>query len=56
MDDNGHQLESIADQGGLVDRIEYHVEQSRGDVGKGHQELVKAREYQSKARKVHIHI
>ena len=37
----------------MVDRIEYHVEQGRGDVAQAHQELVKAREYQSKARKVY---
>lgn len=37
----------------MVDSIEYHVEQSRGTVAQGHQELVKAKEYQSKARKVH---
>lgn len=39
-------------QGEMVDRIEYHVEQGRGNVAQAHQELVKAKEYQSKARKV----
>lgn len=40
-------------QGEMVDHIEYHVAQSQGAVGQAHQELVKAKEYQSKARKVH---
>lgn len=38
-----------------MDRIEYHVEQSGENVGKGRQELVKAQEYQSKARKVQLY-
>lgn len=42
-------------QGEMVDRIEYHVEQGREDVAQAHQELVKAKEYQSKARKVLLH-
>lgn len=35
-----------------MDSIEHHVEQGKGNVAQAHTELVKAREYQSKARKV----
>lgn len=39
-------------KGDLVDRIEYHVEQSGNYVAQGQQELVQANKYMSKARKV----
>lgn len=39
-------------QGELVDRIEHHVESSGGYIGSAREELTKAHEYQTKARKV----
>lgn len=42
----------VESQGELVDRIEYHVEQSGDYVAKGQSELIQANKYQSKARKV----
>lgn len=36
----------------MVDRIEYHVEQSRDYVATGQEQLVQASKYMSKARKV----
>ncbi|XP_055602628.1 syntaxin-1A isoform X5 [Uranotaenia lowii] len=44
----------VESQGELVDRIEYHVEQSRNYVEQGQQELVQASKYMSKARKKKI--
>ncbi|XP_055535789.1 syntaxin-1A isoform X3 [Wyeomyia smithii] len=44
----------VESQGELVDRVEYHVEQSRDYVAQGHQELVIAKRYMSKARKKKI--
>ncbi|XP_053683231.1 syntaxin-1A isoform X4 [Sabethes cyaneus] len=44
----------VESQGELVDRIEYHVEQSRDYVAQGQQELVQANKYMSKARKKKI--
>ncbi|XP_062535102.1 syntaxin-1A isoform X2 [Armigeres subalbatus] len=41
----------VESQGDLVDRIEYHVEQSGNYVAQGQQELVQANKYMSKARK-----
>ncbi|XP_021695762.1 syntaxin-1A isoform X4 [Aedes aegypti] len=41
----------VESQGELVDRIEYHVEQSGNYVAQGQQELVQANKYMSKARK-----
>ncbi|XP_058837980.1 syntaxin-1A isoform X6 [Topomyia yanbarensis] len=41
----------VESQGDLVDRIEYHVEQSGNYVAQGHQDLVQASKYMSKARK-----
>ncbi|XP_053683232.1 syntaxin-1A isoform X5 [Sabethes cyaneus] len=46
----------VESQGELVDRIEYHVEQSRDYVAQGQQELVQANKYMSKARKKKIMI
>ncbi|XP_055602626.1 syntaxin-1A isoform X3 [Uranotaenia lowii] len=46
----------VESQGELVDRIEYHVEQSRNYVEQGQQELVQASKYMSKARKKKIMI
>lgn len=46
----------VESQGELVDRIEYHVEQSRNYVASGQQELVQANKYMSKARKKKIMI
>ncbi|XP_055535790.1 syntaxin-1A isoform X4 [Wyeomyia smithii] len=46
----------VESQGELVDRVEYHVEQSRDYVAQGHQELVIAKRYMSKARKKKIMI
>lgn len=37
----------------MVDNIEHHVEESGKYTGAARAELVKAQEYQSKARKVH---
>ncbi|XP_062535101.1 syntaxin-1A isoform X1 [Armigeres subalbatus] len=42
----------VESQGDLVDRIEYHVEQSGNYVAQGQQELVQANKYMSKARKI----
>lgn len=36
----------------MVDRVEYHVEQSRDYVATGQEQLVQASKYMSKARKV----
>ncbi|XP_058837979.1 syntaxin-1A isoform X5 [Topomyia yanbarensis] len=44
----------VESQGDLVDRIEYHVEQSGNYVAQGHQDLVQASKYMSKARKKKI--
>ncbi|XP_062710396.1 syntaxin-1A isoform X3 [Aedes albopictus] len=41
----------VESQGELVDRVEYHVEQSGNYVAQGQQELVQANKYMSKARK-----
>lgn len=46
----------VESQGELVDRIEYHVEQSGNYVAQGQQELVQANKYMSKARKKKIMI
>lgn len=46
----------VESQGDLVDRIEYHVEQSGNYVAQGQQELVQANKYMSKARKKKIMI
>ncbi|XP_058837976.1 syntaxin-1A isoform X3 [Topomyia yanbarensis] len=46
----------VESQGDLVDRIEYHVEQSGNYVAQGHQDLVQASKYMSKARKKKIMI
>lgn len=46
----------VESQGDLVDRIEYHVEQSGNYVAQGQQELVQANKYLSKARKKKIMI
>lgn len=46
----------VESQGELVDRIEYHVEQSGNYVAQGQQELVQASKYMSKARKKKIMI
>lgn len=40
------------EKGELIDQIEYHVESSGGYIGSAREELGKAQEYQSKARKV----
>lgn len=40
----------------MVDRIEYHVEQSRDYVATGQEQLVQASKYMSKARKKKIFI
>uniref|UniRef100_A0A8D8G260 Syntaxin-1A n=1 Tax=Culex pipiens TaxID=7175 RepID=A0A8D8G260_CULPI len=42
----------VESQGEMVDRIEYHVEQSRDYVATGQEQLVQASKYMSKARKV----
>ncbi|XP_065093041.1 syntaxin-1A isoform X4 [Ochlerotatus camptorhynchus] len=44
----------VESQGDLVDRVEYHVEQSGNYVAQGQQELVQAKKYMSKARKKKI--
>lgn len=44
----------VESQGDLVDRVEYHVEQSGNYVAQGQQELVQANKYMSKARKKKI--
>nr|XP_029716660.1 syntaxin-1A isoform X2 [Aedes albopictus]XP_029726263.1 syntaxin-1A isoform X3 [Aedes albopictus] len=44
----------VESQGELVDRVEYHVEQSGNYVAQGQQELVQANKYMSKARKKKI--
>ncbi|XP_017760360.1 PREDICTED: syntaxin isoform X4 [Eufriesea mexicana] len=41
----------VESQGELVDRIEYNVDQTGDHVGQARGELIKAEEYQSKARK-----
>nr|XP_019538229.2 syntaxin-1A isoform X3 [Aedes albopictus]XP_029726264.1 syntaxin-1A isoform X4 [Aedes albopictus]XP_029726266.1 syntaxin-1A isoform X4 [Aedes albopictus] len=46
----------VESQGELVDRVEYHVEQSGNYVAQGQQELVQANKYMSKARKKKIMI
>lgn len=46
----------VESQGELVDRVEYHVEQSGNYVAQGQQELVQASKYMSKARKKKIMI
>ncbi|XP_065093040.1 syntaxin-1A isoform X3 [Ochlerotatus camptorhynchus] len=46
----------VESQGDLVDRVEYHVEQSGNYVAQGQQELVQAKKYMSKARKKKIMI
>lgn len=47
---NGTQM--IRKKGELVDRIEHHVDSAGGYIFTAHEELTKAQEYQSKARKV----
>lgn len=42
------------EKGELVDQIAHHVETSGGYVQSAHEELGKAQEYQSKARKVFV--
>lgn len=46
----------VESQGEMVDRIEYHVEQSRDYVATGQEQLVQASKYMSKARKKKIMI
>lgn len=46
----------VESQGEMVDRIEYHVEQSRDYVATGQEQLVQASKYMSKARKKKIFI
>uniref|UniRef100_A0A1L8DUM9 Putative snare protein syntaxin 1 n=1 Tax=Nyssomyia neivai TaxID=330878 RepID=A0A1L8DUM9_9DIPT len=46
----------VESQGDLVDNIEHHVSQSGVHVEEARGELIKAREYQSKARKKKIYI
>lgn len=46
----------VESQGEMVDRIEYHVEQSKDYVATGQQQLVQANKYMSKARKKKIMI
>lgn len=45
-------IPGTARQGELVDRIEYLVDQTGDHVGQAWEELIKAEEYRSKARKV----
>nr|XP_029726261.1 syntaxin-1A isoform X1 [Aedes albopictus] len=46
----------VESQGELVDRVEYHVEQSGNYVAQGQQELVQANKYMSKARKIFLRL
>ncbi|XP_050305155.1 syntaxin isoform X5 [Anthonomus grandis grandis] len=46
----------VENQGELVDRIEFHVETTQNHVAGGQEELKKARQYQTKARKKMIFI
>lgn len=46
----------LAQQGELIDRIEYHVTQATDYVDYGRVEIRKAGEYAAKARKVMLHI